>query len=56
MEARSLAKRKNPTSYEKKRLIKLYLRRENINCPIDQIREESQYFKDAFEQAKNSFL
>lgn len=55
VEARSLAERKEPTDYEKKRLIKLYLRLHNVNCPIDRIKEDSQYFDSAFNEAKKYF-
>lgn len=56
-EAYSIALQEDPTEYSKKRLIKMYLRAiDNINCPIDKIKEDSVYFEKAFSDAKKHFL
>lgn len=53
-EARGMAKR-DLTVFEQKRLIKLYLMLNNIICPVDKIHEDSIYFKQALEKAKETF-
>lgn len=50
-----LAKLDTPTTYQKKRLIKLYGRLQGVNIRFETIDESTDLFVEIFEQAKKHF-